>query len=313
VKLPLPLPTADRTTDLLAVGENSVDLIAVLGSHPQANAKEPLLDYVELPGGEAASAAVGVARLGWRAKYIGRFGDNRLGDLARQHLRAEGVNLDDAVTVPGTPNRLAVILVNRLTGDRTVLWHRHPQLALRSDDVSEAVLEQSRVLLVGSDDVQAMTSIARRARACGVRTVGDLERVHDGTGDLLAQLDVIVMASSFPETFTGEKHLGTALRKIASDTRAPLICVTLGSEGCLALANGHEVHVPGFAIQPVDTTGAGDLFRAGLIARWLAEPEQPDVGDLLRYANAVAALNCRAVGAQTAAPRPAEVDALLGR
>jgi sugar/nucleoside kinase (ribokinase family) len=74
---------------------------------------------------------------------------------------------------------------------------------------------------------------------------------------------------------------------------------------------GDEIQMPAFAIDAVDTTGAGDLFRAGLIARWLSEPDGPIVAELLRYANAVAALNCLAVGAWTAAPRRSDVEALL--
>ena len=90
-----------------------------------------------------------------------------------------------------------------------------------------------------------------------------------------------------------------------------MVCVTLGDQGCLALVGDDEIHMPAFEIDAVDTTGAGDLFRAGLIAHWLSEPHGPLVADLLRYANAVAALNCRAVGAWTAAPRRSDVETLL--
>lgn len=99
---------------------------------------------------------------------------------------------------------------------------------------------------------------------------------------------------------------------MAEHSGAALTCVTLGEEGCLALVAGQEIRVPAFPIRPVDTTGAGDLFRAGVIARWLQEPVGPDIEDLLRYATAVAALNCRGRGAWAGAPRSSEVDELLG-
>jgi sugar/nucleoside kinase (ribokinase family) len=300
-----------KPVDVVAFGENSVDLVGVVDDHPQANAKLPLRDYRELPGGEAASAAVGLARLGWRAKYVGRFGDDRLGVMCRTQLASEGVDVSDAIVVDNQTNRMAVILVNRRSGDRTVLWRRDSRLALRAEDIGDATLAATRALLVGSDDVEAMTSAARRARTLGAHTFGDLEHVRPNTTALLRELDVVVMAATFPCALTGERELGRALRQIAGLSDAWLVCVTLGADGCLALAGGREFRAPGFRVDVVDTTGAGDLFRAGLIARWLATSGPPNVPELLRYANAVAALNCREVGAQTAAPRAADVDALL--
>ena len=311
MKLRLRPPAASRAVDVLAVGENSVDLLAVIDGHPEANAKVPLRDFLELPGGEAASAAVGLARLGWRAKYIGRVGDDRLGALIRENLHAEGVDASECVVVDNQTSRMALIVVDATTGNRTVLWRRGERLSLEPTDIRNETLSSARVLLVGSDDVTAMADAARRARERGVRTVGDLEHVHEGTWALLEELDLIVMAASFPAALTGRRDLRAALREIQQATAAPLVCVTLGAEGCVALADGEEITVPAYRVRVADTTGAGDLFRAGLIASWLANPEEPDVREMLRYANAVAALNCRAVGAQTAAPRRAEVEALL--
>jgi sulfofructose kinase len=311
VKLALPLAPGSRALDVVTIGENSVDLVAEVDRHPAADSKQPLRGFRQLPGGEAASAAVGLARLGWRVAYLGRFGDDDFGRTGRQKLEDEGVEMSHVVVVPHVASRLAVIIADRKSAQRTVLWQRDPSLSLRPSDITDEVLRETRVVLVGSDDVEAMTDAAGRARAAGVRTVGDLERVHVGTEALLGELDVIVMAATFPKAFTGHTHLGKALKEIADLADAMVVCVTLGEEGCLALVDGDEIHMPAFPIDAVDTTGAGDLFRAGLIARWLLEPTGPGIPDLLRYANAVAALNCRAVGAWTAAPRRSEVEALL--
>jgi sugar/nucleoside kinase (ribokinase family) len=307
----LSITTAPRAFDVLVAGENSVDLVAVLEDFPRPNAKQPLVGFAELCGGEAASAAVGLARLGWRVKYVGRFGDDSFGVMGRESLITEGVNVDDVGISTNVGSRIAVILVERRTGERSVLWRRDPALALTPHDIRDAAIADSRVLLVGSDDVTAIASAAQRARDLDTRTVGDLERVHTGTGELLRQLDVIIMATSFPAAFTGTREPGAALREIAAFSGAVLVCVTLGAEGCLAVVDGREVRVPGFTIEAADTTGAGDLFRAGFVARWLIQPDRPAVVDLLRYANAAAALNCRGVGARTSAPRPGEIEALL--
>ena len=311
MKLPLSLTASPRLIDVVTMGENSVDLVVELDRYPAPDSKHQLRSFTELPGGEAASAAVGLARLGHRVAYVGRFGDDAFGETGRKRLSDEGVDLGHVVIVNGSASRLAVILVERKTAQRTVLWKRDSRLSLQPRDVNDDLLSQTRVLLVGSDDVPAMIDAATRARAAGARTIGDLERIHDGTRELLATLDIIVMAASFPKAFTGHTSLAKALNEIAEFSRAAMVCVTLAEEGCLAVVGDAEIHVPAFTIDAVDTTGAGDLFRAGLIARWLMQPETPEVRELLRYANAVAALNCRAVGAWTAAPRRSDVEALM--
>jgi sulfofructose kinase len=310
MKLAAALPPP-RSVDVVVLGENSMDLVATVGHYPAPDHKVELDDLTERPGGEAAAAAVGLSRLGWRTQYIGRFGDDAWGRRGRVALANEGVDVEHSAMVSGITSRLALVVVDASSGSRTVLWRRAPELALTADDIRDEVLRHSRVLLVGSDDVPAMTSAARRARQYAVRSVGDLERIHPGTDALLRHLDVVIMAASFPEAFTGHSQIGAALRAVAEHSGAALTCVTLGKEGCLAWAAGEELRVPAFAVDAVDTTGAGDLFRAGFISRWLQEPDGPDVADLLRYATAVAALNCRGRGAWAGAPRASEVDELL--
>jgi sugar/nucleoside kinase (ribokinase family) len=88
------------------------------------------------------------------------------------------------------------------------------------------------------------------------------------------------------------------------------VCVTLGERGSLARASGREIRTPGFRVDCIDSTGAGDAFRGGFAAGCLDAPEG-ELEEALRYANAVAALNCRALGARGGMPTAAEVAGLL--
>ena len=99
---------------------------------------------------------------------------------------------------------------------------------------------------------------------------------------------------------------------MAREFAAPLVCVTLGAEGSLARCGGREIHTPAFAVDCVDSTGAGDAFRGGFAAGCLRSPDG-DIEDVLAYANAVAALNCRALGARGGLPTADDVEALLVR
>lgn len=310
--LPLPLPPQTRRPfDVVGFGLNSVDLLVVVSEHPLPDTKQRVEAFARSPGGQAATAMVACQRLGWRARYIGSFGDDEHGRLSRESLEAAGVDVSACRTVPGVPNQFAVILVEPRHGYRTVLWDRHPALAMRPEEVPQWAVTSGRILLVDCHDTEAATTAARYARAAGMRTVIDVERVRPGIDALLREIDVIIAAAEFPSQLTGEPDLGRALRAMARTYPAAVVCATLGAEGSLAVVGDREIRTPAFSVPVVDTTGAGDVFRAGFISAWLAAGETVDVEMLLAYANAVAALNCRALGARAGIPTAAEVEQLL--
>ena len=167
-----------------------------------------------------------------------------------------------------------------------------------------------RLLIVDCHETAAATQAARYAREAGVPTIVDVEKVRPGIAELLQQIDVIIAAQDFPCALTGHEDLGRALAAMADEFRATLVCATLGEQGSLARYAGREIRTPAFQVDCVDTTGAGDVFRGAFAAACLKSPDA-DVEDLLEYANAVAALNCRALGARGGIPTPGEVDELL--
>jgi sugar/nucleoside kinase (ribokinase family) len=303
-------PAAAQPFDVVGLGQNSVDLLAVVAEYPPPDSKQRLQRFARLPGGEIATALSACARLGWRTRYVGRFGGDHLGTLARESLEQAGVDVTAAVTIPGATNRFAIILVDARSGERTVLWDRDPALAMQPADIVPDVVTSGRFLLVDAHDTAASRRAAREARAAGIPTVVDVEKVRPGIGELLQQIDVIIAARDFPAALTGHEEPGRALEAMARETGAALVCVTLGADGSLAWCRGREIRTPAFPIDCIDSTGAGDVFRAGFIAGCLREPHG-ELEDALRYANAAAALNCRALGAGGALPTVEEIDELL--
>jgi sulfofructose kinase len=263
-----------------------------------------------MPGGQTATALVACARLGWRSRYIGSFGDDDLGQLSRESLLGEGVDISAARTVGAATNQFAVILVDGRTGERTVLWDRHPMLTMDPGDLPIDAVISGRVLLVDCHDTAAAARAAQAAREARIPTILDVEQVRPGIDDLLQQIDAIIAAQTFPAALTGYDDLGRALEAMASEFRAPLVCVTLGAEGSLARCRGREIRTRAFPVDCVDSTGAGDVFRGAFAAACLKWPDG-HVEDVLTYANAVAALNCRALGARGGVPRAEEVEQLL--
>ncbi len=176
--------------------------------------------------------------------------------------------------------------------------------------ISQEAVTSGRMVVVDCHETAAAAQVAQFARQAGLPTVSDIERVRPGIADLLKHLDAIIMAQEFPTALTGQEQLGRALQIIARDFNAPLVCVTLGEEGSLAWCQGREIRTPAFAVDCVDSTGAGDAFRGVFAAACLRHPLD-DIEAILSYANAVAALNCRALGARGGLPTPEEVEQLL--
>ena len=310
MELPIRLgPIVPGGFDVVGFGLNTIDLIAVVGKYPEPDSKQELTELLERPGGQAATALTACARLGWSARYVGRFGDDARGRLARTCLAEEGVDLSACEDV-SAPQPVSVVLVDD-EERRTVLWSRAPPVDMDASDVDPEVVSSGRVLLVDCHQTAAATRAAVCARRSGVPTMIDVEHVRPGIGELLVQIDLIITDRTFPEAFTGVSGVGAALAALARRFHPALVCATLGQEGSLALVGGTEIRTPAFRVPIVDTTGAGDAFRGGFIAGWLAGGDRTRVEDVLRYANAVAALNCRGLGARTAIPNQAEVEHLL--
>jgi sulfofructose kinase len=311
VRLSIKIPRAgERPFDVAGFGLNSIDILAVVAEHPAVNSKQRLQRVTRLPGGQIATALAACAKLGWRTSYVGTFGGDDHGSLSRASLIEAGVDVSASRTVSSATNHFAIILVDARSGERTVLWDRHPDLAWDVANIPKRAVTAGRVLIVDCHETAAATLAARYAREAGVPTVVDVEKVRPGIGDLLHQIDIIIAAQDFPCALTGHEDLGRALASMADEFRAPIVCATLGEHGSLAHCGGREIRTPAFQVDCVDTTGAGDAFRGAFAAACLKAPEL-DVEDVLEYANAVAALNCRALGARGGLPTPQEVEDLL--
>jgi sugar/nucleoside kinase (ribokinase family) len=209
--------------------------------------------------------------------------------------------------------RIAVVIVDRATGRRTVLEHRDPRQRLRVDDLTASIVQSGRVLMVDATDVAASIAAAKMAREAGIPTVVDVDDAGEGVEALLEQIDVLVSSESFPMAFTGAAAQGEALQQLVARFKPAVAIVTLGADGCLAVYEGRELRVPAPSVAALDTTGAGDAFRGGFISGWLRWGPEANVETLLQYANAVAALSCEGLGAQGALPDAERVQALVTR
>lgn len=309
-KIKLPPPGASRACDVVAIGENSIDLIALVPAWPEPDAKLALQELLVRPGGQVATAAIAAARLGARTRYLGAVGDDSWGGIVRSSLAAGGV--DASLVVRGeTRTRSAVVLVDR-AGRRAILADRDPRLALTPADLPDGWVARGRLLMIDATEPVVALGAAAQAHATGMPVMLDIDLPGPDADRLLAAADVVITSAAFPQAFTGASTPGAALAEIDERYRPALLAVTRGAQGVVARWQGREIAVPSIQIEAVDTTGAGDAFRGAFAAAWVATSGGDlDPMPLLRRAAVAGALSCRAVGAQAALPVLSEIEQWL--
>ena len=287
-----------RRFDVVGIGLSSVDHLAVVERHPRLDGKQELVAYDMQPGGQVPTALVALQRWGLRTAYVGAFGDDAGGVLAHRAMDAEGVDLSAAVTRPQTRQQVSVILIDRVSGERSVLWERADALELTETEIPAGILAATRALLMDAVGLPQAIAAARRARTAGALVVLDTDAPAPGIDELLALTDVLIVSGGFVERLTGRADLRAALRATAA--RGPwFVGVTLGAGGAMASVNGHLHCVPAYRVRTVDTTGAGDVFHAGAVYGLL---QGWPVDDTLRFAAAAAALKCERIGGRPGIP-----------
>lgn len=280
--------------DVVGVGINATDTIIRLPHFPARDSKVEIVSAEMKSGGQVASAMVACRLWGLRARYVGKIGDDAAGEFQRDELARERVEAH-WIVAPGVASQMAYILVDERTGERTVLWKRDPKIALVPEDLRREWISGARILLVDGHDTAAATRAARWAREEKIVVVGDFDNRYEGVEVLLECTDSVIASKDFPERLTGEKNLLKSLPEILADFKCRLTAATLGPEGVLAWDGARFFLCPGFRVNAVDTTGAGDIFHGaflyGLVQNW-------KVQEILEFSCAAAALNCEAMGAR---------------
>jgi sugar/nucleoside kinase (ribokinase family) len=173
--------------------------------------------------------------------------------------------------------------------------------------VREDIVKSARIIHVDGHSAAAEIRAARWAREAGIPVSFDAERVVPGTEELISLTDYLVAAEDFPAALTGSVDSEEALLKLHA--LGPLVtAMTLGPRGALAYDGTHFYDSPGFQVEAVDTTGAGDVFHAGFIYGLLHEFDIPRT---LQFANALAAMSCQEVGGRAGLSRLEEVEKFI--
>jgi sulfofructose kinase len=296
--------------DIVGLGYCTYDILAIVPRLPEFDDVHMVhvADLAHDGGGQVGTALVAAARLGARAGYVGVLDDDREGHWLRDEFLREGVDVARLRVQPGTGTNVCLILVEEATARRAILCAaRADPEALRLDDEDRAFLQAAGVLHLDGQFMPAAVQAARWARQAGVKVCFDGNHPRPGLEALLPLVDWLVVAEPFPAAQTGIEGPAQAARALL-DLGPELLVVTLGERGCAVWTRQEHFQVPGFPVEAVDTTGAGDAFHGAFLYAML---QGWDLRRVATFANAAAALNCRALGGRRGLPSRAQVDDLL--
>ena len=281
--------------DVTGVGLNATDTLILLPHFPAYAGKIAFEREVLSPGGQVASALVTCAKLGLRAKYIGTVGDDERGKIQMESLRAAGINLDHVQVIANCPNQTAYILIDETTGERTVLWKRDECLRLTPEHITPDRVTSTRLLHIDAHDTVAVSKAAAIARQHHIPVTIDVDTIYPGFEQVLPHVDYMIASSEFPSRWTSESDPFRALELIQQQYGMRVAAMTLGAHGALARSQGQFIYSPAFVVNCVDTTGAGDVFHGAFCYAVL---QNMPLRETLEFSNAMAALNCTALGAR---------------
>ena len=298
---------------VVCIGSATYDSIAVVRGAIAPDVRLAAQDVLQGFGGPAATASVALSRLGVPVSFVGGVGDDEQGRSIRGGLEREGVEVSGLHVVPGARSASSVIVVDAETGRRAIAAFAGASLApaLRPEDLERCAAAQW--VHVDQAGYPALETLRRE----GIQTPVSLD-----AGNPVPGLDLAAIALYSPTESALQAAFGTgdsreALRRaLAAVARA--VVVTRGAAGSVAAeaagaaAGGvrfSSASVPDMG-EVVSTLGAGDVFHGALLAALAGGRELPEA---LHYANAAAALSCRALDGRSGIPNAAEVEALLAR
>ena len=295
-----------RQCDYVGLGFCSNDYLALLPEIPIDN-KVQMMQHLVQGGGPAATSTVAAARLGRSAAFIGVVGDDEPGKWILRDFEAEKVSTEGMVIRKGHTSAIAYCWIDAPTGKRSVAWTRGTLPELQGEEVNLELVRGAKLLHLDGHNPKAALAAAREARKCNIPVLLDAGTLRDGIRELLPYVTILIASELFARQYSGEDDLSKAIFKLAG-IGAEVTGVTMGKEGSMVLDKGKILHCPAFRIEPVDTTGAGDVYHTGFGVRYL---ETKDLMECMRFASAVSAIKCLQLGGRAGIPDRRQVDEFL--
>jgi sulfofructose kinase len=302
---------------VLCIGHAVQDFVFNTPQLPQTAEKYRATGFSAVGGGPAATAAVAIVKLGGRAQLVARVGDDLVADVIQRELENYGVDCRYLRRFAGHQSSVSSVFVDR-RGERLIV--NHTDSALPADPAwltSSVSLDEIDVVLADTRWPEGAAALLQRARQSGLPAVLDADTPVPKTGILIEAATHIAFSLAGLKDYSGctdaIDDIDRALHHIANRLKT-WCCVTLGASGVLIVdgrtgrQDVQSLTIPAYAVEPVDTLGAGDVWH-GAFALALAEGN--DEIFAVRAASAAAAIKVTRPGGRAGAPSRRERDFLL--
>jgi sugar/nucleoside kinase (ribokinase family) len=286
--------------DVLVIGRSCQDIIAVVNEFPQENQKLPLEFRLAEGGGQGGTASCCISKLGGRAAYVGRLGDDDEGRFCLKRLKDFGVATDFVDIVKGGKTPMAYVFITADSGARSIIYERNVLPKLEINNVIKSLIRQTGVALLDPEVTYLGGRLKKLARS-DFKVIYDCERWREGIEDIMNTADYFIPSSEFLEAEELGFHNLAFNEKIIklNELVAGNLVMTHGEKGAYYISDKNLYHVPVPDVQAIDTVGAGDNFHAAFA---LALTRGFDLHQMVMFSVAVASLSCRDYGGRMGLP-----------
>lgn len=299
---------------LVVLGSVNADHVLRVPDFPRPGETLQGRDYQVIPGGKGANQAVAAARLKADTGFIACIGDDAFGIHIRERFKCDGINTAGVKMQPNCPTGIAMIQVSD-SGENTICLSPEANDCLTAERIEPdlARIREARFLLMQLETpLDGIEKAAQEAKAHQTNVILNPAPARALPDSLLSCVDVITPNETEAEVLTGITVTDHASAQRAADVLhrkgIEIVLITLGAQGVWLSQNGRGQLIPGYKVDAVDTTAAGDTFNGAFVTGLL---EEMSLESAIQFGHAAAALSVTRFGAQTSIPTREEVDVFL--
>lgn len=318
----------DKLYDVTAMGELLIDF-AMNGQSEQGNNL-----FEACPGGAPCNVLAMLNKLGRKTAFIGKVGDDQFGRLLKDTIFEAGINAEGLCMDKEIPTTLAFVHTFP-DGDREFSFYRKPgaDMMITEDEVNYDIIRNSKVFhfgtlsMTGEPAKTATKKALEAAKEAGCLITFDpnlrpplwttLEAAKEQMEYGFQYCDVLKISDNEIQFVSGMEDYDDGVRYLQEKYNIPLIFLTMGKDGSRAYYKDLRVEKKGFTVRAIETTGAGDTFCGcsihGVLKYGLENLTEENLGEILTYANAGAALITLKKGAIRSMPEPGQIDELIAK
>lgn len=316
----------EKKFDVIALGELLVDF-TMNGQSEQGNNM-----FEACPGGAPCNVLALLNKMGKETAFLGKVGKDQFGTLLKDTITDAGIDASNLV-IDDKVNTTLAFVHTFPDGDREFSFYRNPgaDMMLTEEEVDPAFIAQTKIFHFGTlsmthDGVRAATKKAVRAAkdaGCLVSFDPNLRPPLWSSLDLAKEqmeygfgvCDILKISDNEIQFVSGKEDYDEGIAYLQEKYNIPMILLTMGKDGSSAYYKGMRVERPGFSVKAIETTGAGDTFCGSslnyIVEHGFENLTEEQLGELLTFANAAAAIVTTKKGAIRSMPEREEVEALI--